>query len=151
MKTLVIYDSVFGNTEKIAQAIGAVLGVEALKVGAVQPEHLAGVELLVVGSPTRGFKATPALTSWLEGLVTNGLKGVRAAAFDTRIDSSTIGFFLARWMVRSNYAVKPMEKLLRLKGATIATTAAGFYVDASEGPLRAGELERAGEWAKTLA
>ena len=44
MKTLVVYDSQFGNTAQVAQALGEALGspeeVQALRVGEVQPEHL---------------------------------------------------------------------------------------------------------------
>ena len=150
MKALVVYDSVFGNTGKIAQAVGAALGAPVVQVGAVQAEQLAGVELLVVGSPTRQFTATPAMMAWLNGLAGDALKGVRAAAFDTRIDAKTIGFFVFRWLVASNYAFKRLEAALKLKGATIAAAAGGFYVKASEGPLAEGELERAEAWGKSL-
>jgi len=65
MKALVVYDSFFGNTEKIAQTIGNALGapadVEVLRVGNVKPEQLTGLGLLVVGSPTRAFRPTPAI------------------------------------------------------------------------------------------
>ena len=73
MKARVVYDSFFGNTEKIAQAIaqaiGEVLGsqeeVEVLRVGEVSPGPWAGVALLVVGSPTRAFSATPETKKFL--------------------------------------------------------------------------------------
>ena len=52
MKALIIYDSVFGNTEKIAQAISSSLGskenVETLRVSEVRPEKLIGLELLAL-------------------------------------------------------------------------------------------------------
>jgi flavodoxin len=35
MKTLVVYDSVFGNTEKVALKIGEELGAETIKVSEV--------------------------------------------------------------------------------------------------------------------
>ena len=55
MKALVIYDSLHGNTEKIARAIGDGLSgaveafdsVEVVKVGDVQPDQLAGTDLLL--------------------------------------------------------------------------------------------------------
>jgi flavodoxin len=62
MSILIIYDSVFGNTQKIARAIGAALGsqenVETLRVSAVKPEQLAELKLLIAGSPTRQFRPT---------------------------------------------------------------------------------------------
>ncbi len=64
MKALLIYDSVFGNTEKIARAIAdglaAQASVETLRPEQVDPEQLTGWDLLVVGSPTRGFRPTEA-------------------------------------------------------------------------------------------
>ena len=64
MKKLVVYDSVFGNTEQVARAIGQALKgqVEVLAVSQVKQEHLSGLGLLLVGSPTRGFRPTPAIT-----------------------------------------------------------------------------------------
>jgi flavodoxin I len=60
MKTLIIYDSFFGNTEQIAQAIGRAIGsqqnVEVFRVSQATSEQLAGLNLLIVGSPTRGFR-----------------------------------------------------------------------------------------------
>jgi len=68
MKALVVYDSVFGNTEQIARAIGGAVGAEVLRVGSVQQAQLMGTALLIVGSPTRGFRPTPATTSWLKSI-----------------------------------------------------------------------------------
>ncbi len=72
MKVLIIYDSVFGNTEKIAQAMGAALAPQAeittLRIGEVKPEHLAGLDVLLVGSPTRAFSPTPAVKDWPRAL-----------------------------------------------------------------------------------
>ncbi|MBU1879976.1 MAG: nitric oxide synthase, partial [Chloroflexi bacterium] len=69
MKALVVYDSFFGNTEKIAQAIGAALepqmDVEVRRVGDVRPDQLTGLTLLIGGSPTRGFRPSPATSKLL--------------------------------------------------------------------------------------
>ena len=57
MKALVVYDSYFSNTEKIAQVIGAALEakceVQMSKMNEITADQIRGVELLVVGSPTR--------------------------------------------------------------------------------------------------
>ena len=49
MRALVVYDSVFGNTEKVARAVAAALGCEAKRVGETRPEDLAGVDLAAGG------------------------------------------------------------------------------------------------------
>ena len=88
MKTLIIYDSVFGNTEKVAKAISKAFAkeVEIAKVSEVKIEQLCGLNLLIVGSPTRAFRPTKELTAFLREIPENSLKKVRIAAFDTRVD-----------------------------------------------------------------
>lgn len=157
MKALVVYDSVFGNTERIAQAIGDALGraedVETLSVGHVRPEKLTGLKLLIVGSPTRGFRPTPALNNLLKSVPKNGLKGVKVAAFDTRLTVEAIesSVFILRILVNIfGYAAKPIADRLRKKGGELIVPPEGFFVQGTEGPLREGELERAADWAKRI-
>ncbi len=155
MKALVIYDSFFGNTEKIARAIGAALDdaaeVPVLRVSAATAADLAGVEVLFVGSPTRGFKPTPAIMDFLAALPAGALRGVKAAAFDTRIPLESIKNRVFRWIVKQGgYADKLIAKALADKGATLAIPSGGFIVLESEGPLQEGELERAAAWAHTI-
>lgn len=158
MKALVVYDSFFGNTEKIAQAIGDALGAhmeaEVCRVGDVQPDQLTGSPLLIVGSPTRGFRPSPATSKLLKGIPKNGLKGVRVAAFDTRfpwdkIESSAA--ILAPLVKIFGYAAKPIADRLGKKGGELVVPPEGFFVEDTEGPLRAGELERAANWARQIA
>ncbi|MBC7083922.1 MAG: flavodoxin family protein [Firmicutes bacterium] len=163
MKTLVVYDSVFGNTERIALAIGGALAtggagttgrnwhVETLRVGDVKPEYLNGLELLIVGSPTRAFRPTKAITDFLNGIPSNGLKGVEVAAFDTRISTADVRSRFLKVMVSLfGYAAKPIADKLVQKGGALIAPPEGFFVKASEGPLKDGELERAVEWAKAV-
>ena len=60
MKILIIYDSVYGNTKQIAQAIGNALSfhkdVEIIRVGDVKLQQLTGLDLLITGSPTQRFR-----------------------------------------------------------------------------------------------
>ncbi len=152
MKALVVYDSVFGNTEKIAQETGAALGAEARRVGEVRPEQLAGLDLLVVGSPTRAFRPTPAMSAWLKGLPTGSLKGAKVAAFDTRMTQEAIdsAVFILKILVKAfGYATGNIAKQLQRAGGELAA-AEGFFVGGTEGPVVEGELERAAAWAKQL-
>ena len=83
MKVTVLYDSVFGNTEQVAQAIGAALtsqaDVDVLRVGDVQPGFWTGLDALIVGSPTRAFSPTPATKT---RRIANEGDGLSAAAQD---------------------------------------------------------------------
>ncbi len=154
MKALVVYDSVFGNTEKIAQAVGTGLGsapdVTVVRVGDVQPLQLAGLSLLLAGSPTRAFRPTPAMTAFLKGLAAGSLAGVTVAAFDTRSAEAKTPKFLRVLMKWFGCAAEPMAKTLVAKGGSLGTKPEGFFVLASEGPLADGEIERAQAWASTL-
>jgi flavodoxin len=157
MRAIVAYDSVFGNTGQIAQAIGDALRtrgeVETLQVGDVQPGQLADLDLLIVGSPTRQFKATPATTSLLKGIPKDGLAGVRVAAFDTRFTEDEIEKvrILVFFVKIFGYAAEPIADRLEKKGGEPVVPPEGFFVTDVEGPLLEGELERAATWARELA
>lgn len=155
MKILIIYDSVYGNTEQIAQAIGKTLDsnnkVEILRAGDVNSQHLPGLDLLIVGSPTQRFRPTTAITRFLGRIPKNGLKGVTVAAFDTRLTLSDIESSIERFAVKTGgYAAKPMADRLKKSGGNLIIPPEGFYVKGMEGPLKEGELERAAEWAKRI-
>jgi len=156
MKSLVVYDSLYGNTEKIAQIIGDTIGthgeVKVVRIGTVKPEQLAGNQLLVVGSPTQQFRPTVAMKSFLNNLPKNALKGIKVAAFDTRLTMSEIEkspplpFFVRIYV----YAAARLANQLRKKGGELVVPAEGFYVEGMKGPLVEGELERAEKWGQGL-
>ncbi len=155
MKALVIYDSVFGNTEKIARAIAESLGslahVEILRADQVVPEQLTGIDLLVVGSPTRGFRPTEAVTGLLKRIQPKTLKGVKVAAFDTRFNADELDSAGLRFLVKTGgYAAKRIADQLKKVGGNLILPPEGFYVEDTEGPLKAGEIERASRWAVSI-
>ena len=156
MKALVIYDSVFGNTERVAQAIGQALlaeghEVQTLRLTEASPQQATEVDLLIVGSPTRAFRPTPAITQFLKDIRDNGLRGVKVGAFDTRVSLEEVNSRVLTVFVKLfGYAAEPMAKRLRQKGGAQALSPEGFIVTGKEGPLREGELERAAAWAKGL-
>jgi flavodoxin len=148
MNALIIYDSVFGNTEKIAQAVAAALDTSAIPVSQADSGQLRGLDLLVVGSPTRGFRPTEGISKLLNGLPKNHLAGARVAAFDTRIVLETIDSKALRFLVdKGGYAASTIAKTLEKKGGQLAAPPEGFYVTGEQGPLKDGELERAATWA----
>jgi flavodoxin len=151
MNALVVYDSVFGNTEKVAQSIAAALGAQAFPVGKMTAGQLRGLDLLVVGSPTRGFRPTEGIAKFLNGLSKDHLAGVRMAAFDTRIVLETIDSKALRFLVdKGGYAASTIAKTLEKKGGVLAAPPEGFFVTGEQGPLKDGELDRAAEWAGRL-
>jgi flavodoxin I len=145
MKTLIIYDSLFGNTEKIAQAIGAAVGgeVEVLRADAVQASHLQGIDLLFAGSPTYGGQPTDAMKAFLERIPAAAVQGTRVATFDTRMTNRLLRII--------GFAAGKIAGGLQKMGAAPVGSAEGFFVLGGEGPLKEGELERAAAWAKGIA
>lgn len=155
MKVLIVYDSIFGNTEKIALAISNSLGskenVETFRVSDIKPEQLVELRLLIVGSPTRAFRPTKAITNFLKKISSNGLKGVKVAAFDTRISPTDVNSRFLNILVKLfGYAAKPIADKLGKKGGELIIPPEGFFVKGTEGPLKDGELERAAYWVKLI-
>lgn len=156
MKALVLFDSQFGNTEKVAQSIASAQGseeqVEVRKVDQVSQEILDGLEILVVGSPTQRFGMTEATSAFLDGISARALTGVKVAAFDTRFSEEYMKTVpVLRYFVRiAKYAAKPIAKALEKKGGNLVVPPEGFYVMETEGPLGEGEIERAADWGKQI-
>ena len=146
MKALIVYDSVYGNTEKIARAIAGALTpsgeVKVLRPGEVNLSDLASIDLLIVGSPTQGGRATPAIQEFLNKIPANALKNVSVASFDTRFSTRLVGIF--------GYAAGKIADSLKTKGGTLILSPEPFFVKGREGPLKEGELERAAGWAKRI-
>jgi flavodoxin-like protein len=162
MRSLVVYESWFGNTKRIAEQIAAALAQDG-EVGLVSVDEplppLEDVDLLVVGGPThihglsslrsrkgavdQGGRGEPGIgvRGWIEALP-NGAQGPRSAAFDTRAHKPAL-------LVGS--AARGMTRRLRQRGYVPAAEPQSFFVEGTPGPLEEGELERAEEWGRTLA
>jgi hypothetical protein len=164
MTALVVFESMFGNTQVIADAVAEGLArhlpVEQVEVGAA-PTVIGGeVELLVVGGPTHAFglsrpgtrqsaaqqaedglvSAGIGLREWL-GVLRKGAADVAAAAFDTRISRPRL----------PGSAAAAADKRLRRLGFRRMAPPTSFYVEGTTGPLLDGEAERARRWGEALA
>lgn len=151
MEALVVYDSVFGNTQQIAHSIAdglsSRLRVEILTATEADPGKLSAYHLLVVGSPTRGFRPTEAVASWLKRIGSKALKGTPVTAFDTRFQADAIDSAGLRLVVKTGgYAAPRIAGQLKRAGGRLVLPPEGFYVMDTEGPLKEGELERAAAW-----
>lgn len=146
MNALVLYDSQYGNTARIAQAIAEALRpfgqATAIRVASVSPVELQDTDMLIVGSPTQGFRPTSAIQSFLATLSPQSTRGLVVACFDTR--------FRGRLMMHS--AAPYMARQLTKIGIEPIVPPESFFVKAWQkmGPLDAGEVERAGAWAQQL-
>jgi hypothetical protein len=161
-RALVVYESMFGNTRIVAEAVAAGLAsgakVDLLEVAEAPPSLDPGIDLLVVGAPTHAFglsrpdtraeaaeEATRPLVSqgsglreWLDRLDSHGAEA-RVAAFDTRV----------RHVPGS--AARVAIRRLRRRGLAAAGDPTSFWVTGKHGPLARGEQERAERWGERLA
>lgn len=148
--SLVVYDSAFGNTAKIAEAIALGLDTRAVMAKDVPVGTLHGHNLLVLGSPTQGGTMTPYLQQYCKDIPAGSLKGVRVAAFDTRMAQAEQKKWLQVVMRITGYAASKIAAQLKAKGANVVSEPNGFIVGGKEGPLKEGELERAKAWGEQL-
>lgn len=146
MNGLIIYDSVYGNTEQIAQAIGNALNsqmdVEVVQVSNVKTEQLMGLKLLIVGSPTHGGSPTEAIRDFLKHISESNIQDLNVAAFDTRLSTRFVKIF--------GYAAGKIASNLKKKGGILIAPPEPFFVKGRKGPLKEGELERAARWGSDL-
>jgi hypothetical protein len=162
MRSLVVYESWFGNTRRLAEEIAAELRregeVDIVSVDETLPA-LVDVDLLVVGAPTHvhGISSRRSrqgaldqgadgevgigVRGWIDALP-NGAAGPRVAAFDTRANKPVL-------LVGS--AARGIARRLREHGYRLAADPESFFVHGTSGPLEDGELERAAEWGRRLA
>jgi flavodoxin I len=144
MKTLIVYDSTYGNTRKIAESIGSAVSGEVKVLAAAEANlsELESLDLLIAGSPTNGGRATPSMRLFLDKIPEAALKNIKTAAFDTRIP--------AKWVKIFGFAAGRIDRSLKSKGGVPIAPPEPFFVKGTEGPLAEGELERAAAWAKAI-
>jgi len=163
MRALVVYESMFGNTEAVARAVADGLAemhdVDLREVSQAPNAVMGRVDLIVVGGPTHAFSLSRPAT--------------RASAFDQGGTHGHKEVGIREWFgsLRRGSQSEPIavfdtriEKARRLPGSAAAKAAklaghlgyapAGrqsFYVSDTSGPLLPGELDRARAWGAQLA
>lgn len=147
MHVLVIYDSKFGNTARVAEAIGrgaattgTVQVADTVTAGSISGRP----DLVVIGGPTQRRGASPALSAFVDALP-DDLRGLPTALFDTRYRG-------ARLVMGS--AAGDVAKRLARAGSQLLVAPESFYVGRG-GPaelqaLEPGELERAETWGRAI-
>jgi hypothetical protein len=162
MNTLVVYESMWGNTRAVAEAVAEKLGedVTLVEVNDAPAQLTTDLDLLVVGGPTHAFSMSRANTrrdavskgataarvergirEWLDTVQTG--HDVAVATFDTRVGGT------ARHLPGS--AAKAAGRQVRRHHLGRLVAEESFFVEELEGPLCAGELDRASAWGESLA
>src|SRR5689334_9912802 len=138
MNTLVIYDSVYGNTAQIANTIASTFeqyGPTKVAAASSSPAlDLTGIDRLAMGGPTQGHSVSAAIKEILDKVPSEKLLNIGTIAFDTRMD-------FVRWL--SGSAAGTIGKKLEQYQVNLLVPPESFLVEGREGPLKKGELERA--------
>ncbi len=144
MKSLIVYDSGYGNTEKIAKSIGNAIGgdIMVLRPGEANLSQLESIDFLIIGSPTYAGRPMPPVQNFINRIPESALKDIKVAAFDTRVSAKFAKIF--------GYAANKIAASLKAKGGTLTLPPEGFFVKGKEGPLNEGEEERAADWARKI-
>lgn len=139
---MVVYETGYGNTERLARAIAEALHEQGearvAPVGGISGLSAGEIDLLVAGAPTQVHRLTEGMREMPEGIPEGSLKGMRALAIDTR--------YRGPRLLRGS-AAKDIASLLRRLGCRLLASPESFFVEGEEGPLEPGEEYRAQAWA----
>jgi flavodoxin len=142
-KGIVVYDSNFGNTEKIARALargmeGKGAKVDRLRIDEVNIEGLVGYDFIAVGGPTHILRTSKPMKAFLEKLRTVDLSGLKGFSFDTRNESRLNS---RHWLLLENSAARVIEGVLKNRKVGIVRPRCSALVEEKEGPLHDGMEE----------
>ncbi len=148
-KATVIYDTRFGNTEKIARAFARGLEkqgikVDCFKVDEVDINKLVEYDFLAVGGPTHNLGMSEPMKDFLEKMKTVDVSGRKGFCFDTRVQSRFNRFDL-------NSAAKRIEKKLKKMKVKMIRPRKSAIVEGREGPLEKGAQETFEKLGKEIA
>jgi flavodoxin len=146
MKGTVVYQSKWGNSRQIAEAIGKGLTeagheaevVDVKSAGSPGPE----LDFIVVGGPTRAARAFGPIKRLAKGTAGEGWRGKRFATFSTGASMAT--------SKPSTQASERMHEILQANELVPLAPPFKAGVQDMHGPLVEGELERAEEFGREL-
>jgi flavorubredoxin len=145
MESLVVYDSQFGNTKKVAHAIADGLrshgAVRIFGLDKLLRDDLGRVDLLLVGGPTQAHGISARMRQFLDALETAPGTRTVAVAFDTRLRMPEFV---------SGSAAKAIARRLSRRGVRIFAAPESFFVTRQGPELEQGEIDRATAWARRL-
>lgn len=154
MNVLLLYDTLFGNTRKIAAAIHSSFlasnKVSFLRVDEILDKDVKPIDLLIIGSPNINGKVLPSIIDFVNSIPDEDAKRIQFACFDVRIEPTIELKETGKVSNIEGYAAYRLDKLLSKKGAKWIIAPVGFLKLEKEGPLKEGETERAKNWAKKI-
>lgn len=161
-RALVVFESMFGNTRIVAEAVAAGLAsgtkVDLVEVGDAPAVLDPEVDVLVIGGPTHALGLSRPETRRQAAavaprpLVSPG-RGLREwlAALDCAEARPQVAAFDTRIRHAPGSAARAIRRRVRRLGLPVVARPESFYVLGTDGPLARGEQERAERWGERVA
>ncbi|TFG57128.1 MAG: flavodoxin family protein [Methanomassiliicoccus sp.] len=152
MKCIVVYDSVYGNTKQVAEAIADQIKADGNEIALVSLRENAkpalNGDIMFLGSPTRMFKMTPAAKNFVKGLKTHGWKEQPIIMFDTMmgVPEDMAERSMGKWAVRG--ASPKLRDLAKSEGLNVQNAVLHIGVTGLKGPLTVTGKEEARQFAQ---
>jgi hypothetical protein len=172
MRAVIVYESMFGCTrlvaEAVAEGLGRIADVELVRVVGADPDVLDGADLVVVGGPTQAWSMSrpstrrgaplhasdPKRNLVLEPGADSG-PGVRewlaslASTHRVHADAAAFDTRIASPALLTGRASKGISRELKRHGLAVVAPPESFLVDKKD-HLLPGEVERARIWGASL-
>ncbi|MQS17135.1 flavodoxin [Streptomyces kaniharaensis] len=176
MHAVIVYESMYGNTREIAEAIAEGVheadpgaSVDCLPLTEAGTDVTRSADLLVVGGPTHMRSMSSGLSRRMAVAAENHKEGHEAAAAEARttaegpglrswfhsLPKTEPGTYAAAFDTRgatpgSGGAAEGIAQRLSRHHYDVVAEPEGFVVEGFDGPLRSGELDRARAWGAGL-
>jgi Flavodoxin len=169
MRAVIVFESMFGNTHQIAEAIGVGLAelneVSVISVNVVDPATVAAADLVLVGGPTHVHgMSRPSTRAEAEKWALDPLKKLR-------LESGAPGRGIREWLddhatevpglfatfatrvempiILSGNAAAQMDRALHRRGSRRLAAPENFLVT-KDTELSDGEIDRATDWGRSV-
>lgn len=154
MRAMVVYESYFGNTKSIAEAVafGVAGDVEIYEVSDAPTELGPDVGLLIIGAPTHAFGLSRPGTRRSAGAPTEEI-GVREWLKSLSLTDLTATAVFCTRIFRPRLpgsAARAAARRLHRIGVPVIVPPVDFFVRGTDGPLLKTERERAIRWSTQL-
>jgi len=136
MKALVIFDSLYGNTEKVARALTSGMREQGIEVdcaraNTVDAGTLGAYDMIVIGGPTHRRGLSETMKTFTKQLRETDVKNKLVFAFDTKYESRLAGS-----------AGKGIEQRMKKNRMKVVMPHVSAIVLGREGPLKEGTEEQ---------
>ena len=140
-RALILYDSLFGNTKKVAISLASGIkenGIEVncLNINEIDCNTISTYNFIAIGGPTHNIGLSKQMKTFLQGLEKIKMPGIKGFCFDTRYHSR---LNKKRWLILENSAARKIERKMKaMKVQIIKSRQSALVEKGRKGPLLQG-------------